>query len=349
MNQQLLSKTQCAALRGIAIVCIVLHNYCHFLNFAVKENEYTFDPSKPRRLMNMLTTVNADWFVHLFSFFGHYGVPVFLFVSGFGLVMKYEKSGAPMPSGLRFSTYHYLKLLRLMFFGYVAFIVYSLVHTGSLQAFTPYKVVAHLLMVANFMPDPDHFIYPGPYWFFSLMLQLYVVYRLLVFKQSWKQVVALVFICWMVQALCRQDFESLNRVRYNFFGAMLPFCAGVLYARHAMGVSRVANWLVLAFSVVLVFVLGFWFHGWLWAPLFVVSGAVAFVKLSPAWLLKPCAWVGAISAAMFVVHPLMRAIIIPLSYRGHVFMGIALYFAATLLFSWLFARLLSFVPKPKIK
>ena len=36
-----------------------------------------------------------DWNlpVHLLSFFGHYGVPVFLFLSAYGLVMKYENGG----------------------------------------------------------------------------------------------------------------------------------------------------------------------------------------------------------------------------------------------------------------
>ena len=39
----LLAMSESAALRGIAILGIMLHNYCHWLGFAVKENEYTFD------------------------------------------------------------------------------------------------------------------------------------------------------------------------------------------------------------------------------------------------------------------------------------------------------------------
>ncbi len=30
---------------------------------------------------------------------------------------------------------------------------------------------------------------PGPYWYFGLMLQLYVVYRLLLFRRSWGVIV----------------------------------------------------------------------------------------------------------------------------------------------------------------
>lgn len=46
MDKPLLSRTECAALRGLAIIGIFLHNYCHWLGMAVKENEYTFTMSK---------------------------------------------------------------------------------------------------------------------------------------------------------------------------------------------------------------------------------------------------------------------------------------------------------------
>ena len=47
MRKELLSLAESNALRGIAILGIMLHNYCHFLGFAVKENEYTFTLAKP--------------------------------------------------------------------------------------------------------------------------------------------------------------------------------------------------------------------------------------------------------------------------------------------------------------
>ena len=48
------------ALRGIAILGIILHNYCHFLGFAVKENEYTFNGDKPRQLLERICSLNHD-------------------------------------------------------------------------------------------------------------------------------------------------------------------------------------------------------------------------------------------------------------------------------------------------
>ena len=80
-------------MRGVAIIGIFLHNYCHWLGMAVKENEYTFTAGNCRRLLEVMTQRDWNLPVHLLSFFGHYGVPVFLFLSAYGLVMKYENGG----------------------------------------------------------------------------------------------------------------------------------------------------------------------------------------------------------------------------------------------------------------
>ena len=201
MEKSLLSLAESKALRGIAILGIMLHNYCHFLGFAVKENEYTFTQAKPEMLLDRLMHADGNLFVHVLSFFGHYGVPVFLFISGFGLVMKYERKTEERVRALPFTAYHYLKLLRLMLLGYVAFAVVSYLHPHGYHGYTFGRVIAQLLMYINILPDPDHIIKPGPYWFFGLMLQLYVVYRLLIYRRRPVNVVILIAACWLAQAV----------------------------------------------------------------------------------------------------------------------------------------------------
>lgn len=349
MKEELLTRTECSIMRGIAIIGIVLHNYCHFMGFAVKENEYTFDASKPQMLLNRLMSPDGNLFVHLLSFFGHYGVPVFLFMSGYGLVMKYEREGTPsVPTG-RFIGYHYMKLLRLMFLGYIAFMVVSYAHPHGYHGYDFGRIVAQLFMFINFLPDPDHIIKPGPYWFFSLMLQLYVVYRLFLYRAKSSLIVGMIVICWLVEELCMQDFDSMNRVRYNFFGGMLPFGLGLLYARHGQRPEKAMAWTILLVSIGMVFCLGFWFQGWLWCPLFVVTGAAAGAMLIPKKLSQPLVWVGNVSAAMFVVHPIMREIIIPMSFRGDVYCGILVYVISTVLLSWAFHSLIRLIPSPRLK
>lgn len=354
MNNNLLSLTESKALRGIAILGIMLHNYCHFLGFAVKENEYTFSQDKPMQLLDRLLSMNHDLFVHVLSFFGHYGVPLFLFISGFGLVAKYEQKERGKNFGaLPFIWYHYAKLLRLMFLGYIAFAVVSYLHPHGYHGYTVGRVVAQLLMYINILPDPDHIIKPGPYWYFGLTLQLYVVYRLFLYRRKSAYVVALIAVCWAVQTVFSPELigsdDSLNRIRYNFIGAMLPFGMGMLYARHGAVLERWQYFALALLSAVVVFAGSFNFNTWLWVPAFVVAGAVSTVKIVPQRWLAPCVWVGVISSALFVVHPVLREIIIPMSYRGDVYTGIAIYFVSSIVCAWLFMLLFRYIPKPRLK
>ena len=39
-DNSLLTRAECNAMRGLAIMGIFLHNYCHWLGPVVKENEY---------------------------------------------------------------------------------------------------------------------------------------------------------------------------------------------------------------------------------------------------------------------------------------------------------------------
>ncbi len=341
------------ALRGIAILGIILHNYCHFLRGAVRENEYTFNADKPQQLLDRICGLSPDLFVHFFSFFGHYGVPVFLFVSGFGLVMKYEKSPATGRVGFfSFTWYHYAKLLRLMFLGYIAFAVVFYLHPRGYHGYTFGRVMAQLLMYINVLPDPDHIIKPGPYWYFGLTLQLYIVYRLFLYRRRSAFVILSILACWAIQVVGSPEGfgsdDSLNRIRYNFIGGMLPFGLGILYARHGSLLSRPVCAAVAVVSAVAVFAGSFFFHAWLFVPAFVVTGAVATVKLLPAKFIQLFKWVGLVSSALFVAHPVLREIIIPMSYRGSVYTGILVYFVSSLMWAWLFKHLFKYLPQPRL-
>ena len=351
-----MKREESQALRGFAILRFVLHNYCHFLNFAVKENEYIFYGDRPRQFWDMLMSMDSQLFVHVFSFLGHYGVPVFLFVSGFGLVMKYEKDDICY-NPFRWMGYHYLKLLRLMIIGYVVFIaVYSSRHPAEVtSAFSWDKVVAQLTMVINFVfKQPDKAILPGPYWFFGLMVQLYALYILVVRRwRSWKCVCLLIVLSWLLQMAAMYCYTTsprlLNYIRYNFVGGVLPFCLGVLYARYGRDLRKMHYLLVVIVSAVAVLVGSLWFHTWLWVPLFVVAGALATVKLLPSWALGASAWMGGVSAALFVMHPVVREVVIAHYRKVDVGYGIAIYLLAAVALALLLQYVLKMIPQAKLK
>ena len=360
-NRGLLTRTETAALRGVAILGIILHNYCHFLGFAVKENEYKFDAGRPMQFFEKLLSLDKDLFIHIFSFFGHYGVPVFLFISGYGLVKKYESS-PQRTSPLPFTAYHFLKLFRLMIIGYLVFIgVYLLRHNDGAQVYSWDRVLTQLTMTINFMYfDPDHIIKPGPYWYFGLTLQLYILYVLVIHRWRNSKVLAVLAIgSLLAEALCVNAPDWLNSIRYNFVGGLLPFCLGVWISRneHLAACSRTGYLAVAVVSALAVLFGSMTFWSWLIVPLLIVTGAVATVRLlspqsgegSKNSLLGVLAWVGGISSALFVMHPVMREIIIGHYRKIDIYGGIAVYLLASVALAMLLQWVLQFVPSPKLK
>lgn len=355
-----LTRAECNALRGLAIIGIVLHNYCHWLGPMVKENEYQFFQMNVDRMHVVLSMFNASLPLQFFSFFGHYGVPVFLFLSAFGLVKKYERSTqAPSVGTLPFVRYHYLKLFKIMIVGFVAFTMVDAI-TPDRFHYTVTDILAQLALVNNILPTPDKVIWPGPYWFFGLMLQLYVVYRLVFYRwRGWGVAVAAMVIMTCAQWLMDPEGEAINRYRYNFMGGILPFCFGLLYARYEDRIEQMRSRMgAIAFDsgLTILSALGILiseetFIGWSITPLFVCTFSIGLVRLTAALpaVLSALEWTGSISAALFVCHPITRKIFIPISRQGDLWTGFLLYIVASVCLAWLFRLLLSKIPNPTLK
>lgn len=358
MNDGLLTRAECAALRGLAIIGIFLHNYCHWLGPVVKENEYTFSQHNVDWLTAVMASPDGLLPAHLVSFFGHYGVPVFLFLSAYGLELKYGRSlYAP---AFRFVAYHWKKLFSMMIVGFVSFTIVDAMTPGRWH-YTLTQVVAQLAMVNNLLPDPDHNIWPGPFWFFGLMLQLYVVYRLLLYKRHWAWTVGAMVVCLGVQLAFAPESEALNWYRYNFMGGMLPFGLGLLYARYGNRIILTnLNTLSLLVSVVFCGFMVMWMSAsyllWSVVPLVVCVLCVYVVKLLSqaarrpvgAWLMERLVWMGEISAALFVIHPTLRKVFIPISRHGDIYTGLLLYAIAAIGAAWLIRLVMTKIPKPQM-
>ena len=375
-------------MKGIAILGIMLHNYCHYVKGIVRENEFTWQQMRCDRLWDVIQQPDELLPMHLFSFFGHYGVTVFLFLSGFGLVMKYEHETSPDPSeggecladrdsgrpssplgrlrGVwRFLRYNYLKLFRIFIVGFVLFVMLDAI-TPGMHRYKAHEVVAMLGMYANFLERPSQVIWPGPYWYFSVTLQLYILYRLVFYRwRHWGVVVALMVGCWVWQLCYLDDMVTLERLRYNLVGGLLPFGMGVLCGRflrkeesgkgkentHAIGSPTKTNLLLLStflFSLFIAIPMSFDINTWLWVPALAVVGTIALVKLIPQWLMPPILWLGTISAAIFVMHPLVRKIFVRPYLVYDQYTGLLLFVVATLLVSWHVNKIINQIPKPTL-
>jgi uncharacterized membrane protein len=356
-HQESLSRQECTALRGLAILGIVLHNFCHWLNPIVKENEYQYIQHNVDWFAQVVTHPDLLLPAHLLSFFGHYGVPIFLFLSAYGLEKKYGNANiAPAAEGgqekvgvWKFIRYHFLKLFKMMIVGFICFIIIDRLTPGAWH-YTLTQVVCQLGMVNNLLPDPDHQIWPGPFWFFGLMLQLYVVYRLLMYRRNTWWTVGFMVLFVGIQLLLVPDGDAMNRYRYNFMGGMLPFGAGLLWARLCKGQRGTLFWLgTFLFMSFLIVAGSFNSISWAFVPCLICIAALSLIKLLPTSWLTPLVWMGDISAALFVIHPAIRKIFIPISRGGDVYTGLLLYFIAAVGAAWLIRELMRKIPNPKMQ
>ena len=342
-----------ACMRGLAIIGIFLHNYCHWLGPMVKENEYTFNAENVTRMNHALVHPDGQLLLHLLSFFGHYGVPVFLFLSGYGLFKKYHAVQVPVG---RFLYTHYLKLFRMMAVGFALFIAVDTLYPPSWH-YDSLKVISQLLMFNNLLPRPDKMIWPGAFWFFGLMMQLYLLYRLVLHRRHWGITALLMALCVIVQLQLPPLSETMNRYRYNFMGGMLPFGLGLLYAQFhksatLWGDDSVKQSAALLVCIALAYYLSQSFLGWTFAPAVICVATLLTAKLLAraavmAWLYRALCWMGGISAALFVTHPITRKLIIPISRHGQPYLGLLLYIVASIALAWVADKLIKRIPLPK--
>lgn len=80
--------------KGIGILLIILHNYFHTFPEFPPECEFKYVPENVSRFTEAMLSGNLRIIIlSLFSFLGHYGVSIFVFVSGYGLSKRYDHSG----------------------------------------------------------------------------------------------------------------------------------------------------------------------------------------------------------------------------------------------------------------
>ena len=362
-GDKLLSSVQCQVLRGMAIMGIFLHNFCHLLRDSNEENEFEFIAERATNMWNYWAGGGIDVFAPMqwLAFFGHYGVPIFFFLSGYGLVMKYERGGGSRVGVWQFLGLHWLKLFKLMALGFVLTLITYLACGLSWHGWLEY--LAQATMLSNIVPPLCNAQTPSPYWFFGVMVEVYVIYRLLIYPFSrhgsvwrWLMPLLLVVAAWLPQVLMEHHARMLVYVRHNAAIAMLPLALGVLAARY--GFVRLPRWVlgvvaVVALPLMALFSLNY--QLWLWIPVLVIAGSVALVKL-----LEPCCglchtvvvaplrYVGVLSSMIFVVHSIVRMPIYMFVLKSHSglmlidYAWLALYIVLTLCLAWLYKKFLDF-------
>ena len=295
-------------LRGLAILSIITHNYTRMMDGALLENEFTYQSLRVSKLLNYLSHPDERVLLQLFSFFGHYGVVTFVFLSAYGLEKKYGHRTERI-SALPFIWTHYLKLLSMCIVGYAAYLLLNAFFM-SYPTSIIFGMLSQLSMLSNLQICSFDTFSPGPYWYFGLMLQLYVIYRLILFRRSWRVIFGAILLSIIAHITVTPDGGAMTWIRNNFIGSLLPFGLGLLYARYEeeIQLSKFAYSLIALTSIILVFITSLSFITWIMTPIFVCTLGIACSQLLPKVMNKPLFWIGGVSAAIFVSHPIVRKI-----------------------------------------
>lgn len=329
-----MKKKESSALRGLAIMFIMLHNYCHWLPFAVPENEFSFSVEKYIQFCNEINWETL--FIQFFSFWGHLGVSVFVMLSGYGLVLKYDNTNINWKS---FIINHYKKLCIPMVLGFIVYyIVLFFINDPSNHDFStiiPIKrFLAQLTLTINFLPNPHRLITPGPYWYFGLTMQLYLIYLLLVYKRSISYITVIALGVFIFSIFLEYNPKLLISTKYNFIGWLFPFIHGIILGRMNYNPSSRLTYFIIIITILLIPLFAFSYYTWLLIPLFVSILFTHIITILPIYIINILDFVGKKSLYIFVFHPIARELTIQIGKNGNPYIGLTLYVLLTLIIVW---------------
>lgn len=293
-------------LRAISILAIVLHNYFHRLPSAPAHNEFSFGPG---RFLHFLSVVEdpRQTIQALFTYFGHFGVQLFIFLSAYGLAVKYWST--PSWSGFVWSR---VRKIYPTWFLAVGLYLLALIATGGIGTFLREDGGKLLLLttLGMFTLVPGYGYPPvGPWWFLSFILQFYCIWSLLAafarrFGGTGLVVLSVLSMgVWVAFPATLKGYDSL-RLLQTPLGQLPEISLGIAYARFGLRLGPGS-----ALAAAFFFLLGNLYQ-WFW-PLTYISALVlllyAYQRSSGVLRRsKVLAWIGLVSMPLFFVHGFFR-------------------------------------------
>ena len=347
MKIQALTKEDTSLLKGLGIFLIIMHNFCHWLPNMTKENEYTYNIHNSLSWLANLTDGGPHVILNSFSFWGHYGVSIFLFLSGYGLVKKYESNYSSPLIFIPFMKHNYLKLWTLIVGGIISHFALRLFLSLD---FSEIKDIPLLItFCTNLIPDSN--IIHGPWWFFSLIIQFYIIYSIFFYKKN--QFIPYIFIALslllmvFVSLYHGTSSDTLHYIRFNSFGWVLPFSLGVITSRSNYNIP-------IKFSLIsfIIWVLcEFNAYSWLIGPFFFIFSILPLTKIKNLWIRKSFIYLGTISASLFLLHPFTRLVSLKIleicDFTGAVYFSILIYLITSIVIAHVYhhfqAKMLKFI------
>lgn len=308
-----LSKDQTNFLKGCGILLIVLHNFFHNLTPVMGENEFSFSLQISSKFYQALASNPHSALRTLFTFLGHYGVQVFVFLSAYGLTLKYISP----PTSFREYIFGRFKKIYISFL--ICLALYIFLGIIKSQFLTNEKVLFwdsiawKVLLISNFIPG-QAMMPVGPWWFLPFIFQVYIAYPFILkgFREKGNKFLILVSaIAILFSWFSNPYLVKINlNINHTVIGHLPVICFGIFAASvdkisipRAYAVFFAALFFIGDFSE-----LAWMFKGLSFVVIFLICAELYFKsKLYNGIMSKIVAFYGVISFQLFMVNGFLRS------------------------------------------
>lgn len=316
---------------------IVFHNFLH-LTISLGENELVLDPQRIFKAWSIFIDSPQSLLTVLFSYLGHYGVQLFVFISGYGLAKQYASKKT-----VSYKNYLVPKLLKIY-----SLLIFSIIIVCLILLWVNYPlswiksfVVSSLLMFNNLSYDRI-FYFVGAWWYFSLAIQLYIIFPPLfkiIDKYSIKGYIGLTIVSYiLIYSLWGLCEELRIPIFGNFLGHLPEFLFGIVLA---LSPKLKISWPMVLLALI-VFLLGNFYEAFfpftfLTVTVLMLACFYWFYQHTNNIISKGFAWLGGISMFVFVINGPLRIFSILHENRSAlmVFTALMVHFILVLIVSWL--------------
>jgi peptidoglycan/LPS O-acetylase OafA/YrhL len=291
-------------LKGLAISAIVLHNFFHAVSPA-RENEFEFHPGGFAVFLHTVSQPSLA-LQAIFSFFGYLGVPIFIFLSAYGLSKSHWDDPASWTRFMAGRLRKLFPLFGLIILPWTLVIAFQIGSQPFLHSVLP-QVACLFTGLTPLLPGLG--LPPiGPWWFIPFILEFYAVFfllRALTKEFGWPGLVALGLLGVAATSISDPFLAHWGINLYETpFGRLPSVCLGIAAARYPF---RVPASLVVASGAVLV--LGNEFRS-LWSFTFTAALLLAlWAYMAMRGNLRECRTfelIGRYSILIFLVNGIVR-------------------------------------------
>jgi len=234
MDWKPLNKEDTSLYKGIAILMIVTHNFMHLFP-TPKQNEFEFHADRFISLLNLLRYETENSLQFILSFFGHFGVQIFVFLSAYGLTKKYLLQ---QPKYWSFIWQRIIKIYPMFLLAIIiwAFITgwsdYGLLGPLKMMYWFLDSLIFKLILISNFIPD-EELIPVGSWWFIPFIFQFYFIFPFLLKLYSrWGSIALIVLSTLSISfaMIVNGKIAGVN-IYFTILGHIPEFCLGLYLAK----------------------------------------------------------------------------------------------------------------------